>query len=122
MVVDGDTIVGITLDHVDSLNIVYVNLDECSEARDSLTSLVATQDDQIEELKEKDEIQEAKIDDLNSIMLQKDVIIDERTQQNIDLKLENTKLRRKNKILGWAFGGTGVVVIGGTIAAILLLK
>lgn len=122
MVVDGDTIVGITLDHVDSLNIVYVNLDECSEARDSLTSLVATQDDQIEELKEKDEIQEAKIDDLNNIMLQKDVIIDERTQQNIDLKLENTKLRRKNKILGWAFGGTGVVVIGGTIAAILLLK
>lgn len=111
IVYEGDTLVLITMDQVDSLNITYATVDEYKELSDSLNSsivgyeLVIVKDKEIiKEIKEKVKLKDG-------IIKEKDVIIDEDKKIIEKLKRKNDRLKFFNGVLTVATTVLGVIVV-----------
>jgi len=99
----------ITLDQVDSLNIAFANLEECSEYQDSLEITLVKYKKLIETGKEVEQ-------SLRGIMSTKDKIIQE--SNTLTEKLEEQKNKQKKKL---KFFKLSTEILGGAAAVLLLI-
>lgn len=99
IVYEGDTLVLITMDQVDSLNITYATVDEYKELSDSLSSSIDGYEVVIVKDKEIIKELEEKVDIKNAIIVEKDVIIEEHEKDNKKLKRKNKRLKFFNGVL-----------------------
>lgn len=118
IVLGKDTLTAITMDQVDSLNLLYINYDQCSEQLDSLESIKSTQDELISELENETDIQQGKISDLEQLILNQSTIIDSKDLQIQDRDKTIKKMKIKNKILG----GVGGTIIAGLGVGLLIMS
>lgn len=110
IVYQGDTLVLITLDQVDSLNITYSVVDQYKELSDSLKSSI--KEYEIVVLKDKEIIEELekKVEIHDQILEQKNIIIQEERGEKEKYQKKNKRLKFFNKILVVAVISLGTVV------------
>jgi len=111
IVYEGDTLVLITMNQVDSLNITYATVDEYKEFNDSLKAsiieyeLVIIKDKQIiKNLTDKNKA-------CTGVVGEKDIIIEEHEKDNKKLKNKNKRLKFFNRILTATTTVLAVVVV-----------
>lgn len=96
LIIEGDTICGITMSQLDSINSIIVNLDECNELKDSIYSQVKVCGDLVNAQKEIISSQDKEIKIQKDIVIEKDKIIniDDTVKKRLERRVKWLKIQR----------------------------